>query len=88
MGPDVDNKLKPFKSRLYPQASGNVLEIGSGHGATFAYLDKDKITHITCLEPNGAMHDVLRENAGKAGFSEEAGNVGVIVLSWEFGERR
>lgn len=46
MGPDVDKKLAPWKKELYSQAQGNILEIGSGHGATFQYLDADKISHV------------------------------------------
>lgn len=76
MGPDIDKKLAPYKRTLYSGVSGNVLEIGSGHGATFQYFDQNKIDHITCLEPNEAMHEKLKENAKVAGFEEEKGNVG------------
>ncbi|KAI9002926.1 S-adenosyl-L-methionine-dependent methyltransferase [Hyaloraphidium curvatum] len=78
MGPDVDRKLAPWKKRVYGDVTGNILEIGAGHGATFAYMDPSKISHVTALEPNEAMHELLRANAAKAGFEEGKGNLAVV----------
>ncbi|KAN0040075.1 hypothetical protein ACTA71_011960 [Dictyostelium dimigraforme] len=76
LGPLVDIKLSKFKKELFSEASGKVLDVGSGVGPTFKYLTNDNIndgdnkrppiTHVVSIEPNPFMQQELSEAANKA----------------------
>jgi ubiquinone/menaquinone biosynthesis C-methylase UbiE len=42
--------LHRVRKRIVAQASGNLLEIGTGSGANFKYYDYSKITHFTSID--------------------------------------
>jgi SAM-dependent methyltransferase len=44
-----------LRQKIIPQASGIVLEIGSGAGANFPYYDPARVTKLYALEPNARM---------------------------------
>ncbi|KAJ3570736.1 hypothetical protein NP233_g4198 [Leucocoprinus birnbaumii] len=50
-----------------------------GYGHTVNYLNHSKIAKYVALEPNVNMHDQIRLNASKAGYTESAGNL--VILS-------
>ncbi|KAK5580484.1 hypothetical protein RB653_000502 [Dictyostelium firmibasis] len=76
LGPLVDKKLSKFKKELFSEAHGRVLDVGSGVGPTFKYLnndtnrDSDKkrppITNVVSIEPNPFMQQQLIEAANKS----------------------
>ncbi|MCH8490829.1 MAG: class I SAM-dependent methyltransferase [Oceanicaulis sp.] len=43
------------RSRLIPEASGRVLEVGFGTGTNLSFYDPAKITEIVALEPSDGM---------------------------------
>jgi ubiquinone/menaquinone biosynthesis C-methylase UbiE len=48
-------KQKPHmlqRAKVIPLASGNVLEIGVGSGLNLPFYDKEKIKHITAIDPS------------------------------------
>ncbi|KAM9977338.1 hypothetical protein ACTFIR_011200 [Dictyostelium discoideum] len=78
LGPLVDKKLSRFKKELFSEAYGRVLDVGSGVGPTFKYLNNDNvqqssvdnkrspITQVVSIEPNPFMQQELIESANKA----------------------
>ncbi|WP_370170307.1 MULTISPECIES: class I SAM-dependent methyltransferase [Hyphomonas] len=56
------------REKVVPQASGRVLEIGSGSGTNFALYDASKIDHLYALEPSEVMLDKARRAAGSLGI--------------------
>ncbi|KAN0012386.1 hypothetical protein ACTFIU_007687 [Dictyostelium citrinum] len=79
LGPLVDMKLSKFKKELFSEAYGRVLDVGSGVGPTFKYLNNDNIhdssiedkkrppiTQVVSIEPNPFMQQELIESANKA----------------------
>jgi hypothetical protein len=48
--PNMDQRRK-----VIPLASGNALEIGIGSGLNFPFYDKDKIKHLTGIDPSEEM---------------------------------
>src|SRR3954466_13354951 len=69
-----DQQVAPIKRQLLADLHGDVLEIGPGGGANFAYLPPD--IRWVGVEPNPYMEQYLRANAhGRAielrsGYSE------------------
>ncbi|PWN35665.1 uncharacterized protein FA14DRAFT_114922, partial [Meira miltonrushii] len=58
-----DSSNGPFKrSLIFPNAYGNVLEVGAGTGMTLKYYNVDKINHIYLMEPCVELHDELRRS--------------------------
>lgn len=47
--------IRAVRRRIIPLAAGEVLEIGIGSGANFAYYDPAKISKLYALEPNPGM---------------------------------
>lgn len=66
----LDRPLEAHKRRLLSDLAGDVLEIGPGTGANFAYLTVD--IHWTGIEPNLYMHDKLKAEARRAGVTVKA----------------
>lgn len=78
-GPWLDKVLAKFRRQQLVDVSGAmVMSVGTGHGSELQYLDPAKVKKLVCIEPNCEMHDMLRQNAGKAGFSEQYGNLEVL----------
>ena len=57
----VDSYLQPYKTRLFRDLAGTVLEIGPGLGANLRYLPRD--VHWIGIEPNVFMHRTLLAEA-------------------------
>ena len=60
-----------------------VLLSRTGYGHTAKDLDPSKVTKYIALEPNTAMHAKIREIAGEAGFSEDAGTLLIVPYGAE-----
>ncbi|KAJ7021472.1 hypothetical protein C8F04DRAFT_1224076 [Mycena alexandri] len=79
-GEGTDAHAKVDKTNLItPNATGIVLDLGSGHGYTPNYLDRTKVTQFIAVEPNVLMHSSIRQKAEAAGFSEADGSL--LILS-------
>ncbi|KAK5580483.1 hypothetical protein RB653_000501 [Dictyostelium firmibasis] len=65
LGPIIEKSLKSTKEKLYSEANGKVLEIGSGIGSTFKYLNFEKITTLVSIEPNPFMFYELEKESLK-----------------------
>ncbi|KAJ7186846.1 hypothetical protein C8R46DRAFT_936015 [Mycena filopes] len=79
-GEGSDMLAKADKTALItPNATGVVLDIGSGHGYTANYLDRTKVTQYIALEPNILMHASIRQRAEAAGFSETDGSLLILA---------
>src|SRR5690349_4799073 len=69
-----DQQVAPVKRQLFADLHGDVLEIGPGGGANFAYFGPD--IHWVGVEPNPYMDQYLRANADgrdielRSGYSE------------------
>jgi SAM-dependent methyltransferase len=50
-----------FRSQLSPFIQGNVLEVGAGLGGTTIVFQEDAFTTWTCLEPDQALLEQLKE---------------------------
>jgi SAM-dependent methyltransferase len=69
-GPKADRYLAPYKSRLFADVSGRVLEIGPGAGANLRHFAAKKICWIG-VEPNPYMNGHLTEEARRLGLRIE-----------------
>jgi SAM-dependent methyltransferase len=49
-------RIEARRAALVGQASGNVLEIGFGSGATLPFYDPAKVTRLTVVEPSEGMN--------------------------------
>ncbi|KAM9958135.1 hypothetical protein ACTFIW_013115 [Dictyostelium discoideum] len=65
LGPIIENKLKTTKEKLFSEANGKVLEIGSGTGSTFKYLNFENISTLISIEPNPFMFNELEKQSLK-----------------------
>ncbi|PIA19687.1 hypothetical protein COEREDRAFT_36998, partial [Coemansia reversa NRRL 1564] len=75
-----DERTDPYRSVLWKEAYGNVLELGPGFSSSLKHLhhkttndssynvDPAVIHSYTALEPNPFMYNGLQENAEKNGF--------------------
>lgn len=43
------------REKIIPLAIGNVLEIGIGSGLNLPFYDKNKVTHLTAIDPSAAI---------------------------------
>ncbi len=66
------------RQKLVPLACGRVLEIGIGTGLNMPHYDKNRISHITGLDPALQMHAKARRRIAHAGL-----NVDLVGLSAE-----
>ncbi|KAN0040076.1 hypothetical protein ACTA71_011961 [Dictyostelium dimigraforme] len=65
LGPIIEYRLKTTKEKLYLEANGKVLEIGSGTGSTFKYLKFENISTLISIEPNPFMFYELEKQSLK-----------------------
>lgn len=56
------------RSRIVPQASGDVLELGCGGGINMAFYDPAKISRFAGLDPSSALLDASRAAAAARGM--------------------
>ncbi|KAL1658778.1 S-adenosyl-L-methionine-dependent methyltransferase [Schizophyllum commune] len=83
-GHAIDQNIRAEKERLIrPHASGVVIDVGAGHGASALYLDRAKVTKYVAVEPNVAMHDHIRRTAESAGFTEKDGSLVILACGIE-----
>ncbi len=66
-GYKADRYLAPYKSQLFADVSGTVLEIGPGAGANLRYFAAKKV-HWIGVEPNPYMNRHLAEEASRVGL--------------------
>ncbi|KAJ2296581.1 hypothetical protein IW139_003285, partial [Coemansia sp. RSA 353] len=76
-------KVDTYRKALWPEISGNVLELGPGFAESLRFLthvtisdgshvvDSNTITSYTALEPNVFLYDQLHKNAETNGFCVE-----------------
>src|ERR1700748_1291646 len=69
-GTKTDTYLAAYKSRLFSDISGTVLEIGSGAGANLHHLPKTAIRWIG-VDPNPFMNQHVITEAQRLGFEIE-----------------
>jgi SAM-dependent methyltransferase len=58
--------MKPFKKqreKVIPSASGRVLEIGIGSGLNFNYYNKENVSEVFAVEPDGILLEKAQQNA-------------------------
>ncbi|KAL1676542.1 S-adenosyl-L-methionine-dependent methyltransferase [Schizophyllum commune] len=83
-GPAIDQNIRAEKERLIrPHASGVVIDVGAGHGASSLYLDRAKVTKYVAVEPNVAMHDHIRRTAESVGFTDKDGSLVILECGIE-----
>ena len=59
-------KMKPFRKqreKVIPSASGRVLEIGIGSGLNFNYYNKENVSEVFAVEPDGILLEKAQQNA-------------------------
>ena len=59
------------RSRIVPQASGDVLELGCGGGINMEFFDPAKISSFSGLDPSPALLDRSREAAQAKGMAAD-----------------
>ena len=70
--------ISRMRQLVVPKAEGRVLEVGIGTGLNIRHYDKQRVTHITGLDPALQMHPLALERIAKAGLT-----VDLIGLSAE-----
>ncbi|KAJ2338610.1 hypothetical protein GGF43_006838, partial [Coemansia sp. RSA 2618] len=75
-----DTRANKYRTNLWKEVSGKVLELGPGYGSSLELLphktasdgqfitDPDVIQSYTVVEPNPFMFEKLQQNAEKHGF--------------------
>jgi len=58
-----------MRQQVVPLAQGRVLEVGLGTGLNLRHYDKNRVTHITGLDPALHMHPLARERVLQTGLS-------------------
>lgn len=66
-GPVHEGMVREHKERLFPLASGSVLEIGAGIGPNLRYLPP--VAEYVACEPNAYMHGRLRDEMARYGIA-------------------
>lgn len=56
------------REKIIPLAGGNVLEIGIGSGLNLPFYDKNKVTHLTAIDPSAAIWKKNNVNTTTLGF--------------------
>lgn len=59
-------QMKPFRKqreKVIPAASGRVLEIGIGSGLNFNYYNKENVSEVFAVEPDGILLEKAQQNA-------------------------
>jgi ubiquinone/menaquinone biosynthesis C-methylase UbiE len=70
-------QIMKARSRIVPQASGDVLELGCGGGINMAFYDPAKIKSFSGVDPSPALLDRSREAAQAIGLTADIrGGVG------------
>jgi SAM-dependent methyltransferase len=70
-------QIMKARSRIVPQASGDVLELGCGGGINMEFYDPAKISSFTGLDPSPALLDASRKAAQAKGMRADIrGGVG------------
>jgi ubiquinone/menaquinone biosynthesis C-methylase UbiE len=64
-------QIMEARSRIVPQASGNVLELGCGGGINMALYDPSKITSFAGLDPSPALLEASRAAAQAMGMAAD-----------------
>ena len=64
-------QIMKARSRIVPQASGDVLELGCGGGINMAFYDPAKITSFSGVDPSPALLDRSREAAQAIGLNAD-----------------
>lgn len=72
------NAISRMRQRVVPLAHGRVLEVGIGSGLNMRHYDKDRVTHITGLDPALQLQPLAQRRIAEAGLS-----VDLIGLSAE-----
>jgi SAM-dependent methyltransferase len=58
-----------MRQQVVPLARGRVLEVGIGTGLNLRHYDKNRVTHITGLDPVAQLHPLARERVAQTGLS-------------------
>jgi len=58
--------MEPLREETAGQASGLVLEIGSGNGLNFSFYDPQKVKRVEAIEPDTAMLRYSQQRIAKA----------------------
>lgn len=66
-----------LRSKVVPQASGKVLEIGIGSGLNLPFYDSKKVSSIVGIDPAAQMQPIARQRADAIGIPVEI--IGVDV---------
>jgi ubiquinone/menaquinone biosynthesis C-methylase UbiE len=64
-------QIMKARSRIVPQASGDVLELGCGGGINMAFYDPAKITSFRGIDPSPALLERSREAAQAIGMTAD-----------------
>src|SRR5579859_3276574 len=51
-----------WSSQIQPHIKGRVLEVGAGLGANTDFFGSERVSSWTCLEPDPALVDRMRQN--------------------------
>lgn len=68
---DATMRVRPImrqRAKVVPLASGRVLEIGIGSGLNIPFYDKNRISHLTGLDPSPDLQVLARKRAAEAGL--------------------
>jgi ubiquinone/menaquinone biosynthesis C-methylase UbiE len=57
-----------MRQQVVPRAHGRVLEVGFGTGLNMRYYDKNRVTHITGLDPGLQFHPLAQERIAQSGL--------------------
>ena len=60
--------ISRMRQLVVPHARGRVLEVGIGTGLNMRWYDKNRVTHITGLDPSLQLHPLARERIAQAGL--------------------
>ena len=63
-------QIMKARSRIVPQADGDVLELGCGGGINMEFYDPARIKSLSGLDPSPALLDRSREAAQAKGMAE------------------
>jgi SAM-dependent methyltransferase len=64
-------QIMKARSRIVPQASGDVLELGCGGGINMEFYDPARITRLAGIDPSPALLDRSRDAAAARGITAD-----------------